>query len=99
VALGGALSRRRHRRQCRRGRAASGALGELPEHDAAQRALFRRGLRDVWLAQRARRIDGARDGRRVESWFSPLAISNEKPALLAMQFAAQSAHSAGVSAD
>jgi hypothetical protein len=48
-----------------------GALGELPEHDGAQRGLFGRGLRDVWLAQGAGRIEGARDGRRVESWFFP----------------------------
>ena len=50
-----------------------GALGELPEHDGAQRGLFGRGLRDVWLAQGAGRIEGARDGRRVESWFFPAA--------------------------
>jgi hypothetical protein len=50
-----------------------GALGELPEHDGAQRGLFGRGLRDVWLAQGAGRIEGARDARRVESWFFPAA--------------------------
>ena len=50
-----------------------GALGELPEHDGAQRGLFGRGLRDVWLAQGAGRIEGARDGRGVESWFFPAA--------------------------
>jgi hypothetical protein len=50
-----------------------GALGELPEHDGAQRGLFGRGLRDVWLAQGAGRIEGVRDGRRVESWFFPAA--------------------------
>jgi hypothetical protein len=50
-----------------------GALGELPEHDGAQRGLFGRGLRDVWLAQGAGRIEGARDGHRVESWFFPAA--------------------------
>ena len=33
-----------------------GTLGELPEHDGAQRGLFGRGLRDVWLAQGAGRI-------------------------------------------
>jgi hypothetical protein len=48
-----------------------GALGELPEHAGAQRGLFGRGLRDVWLAQGAGRIEGVRDGRRVESWFFP----------------------------
>jgi hypothetical protein len=37
-----------------------GALGELPEHDGAQRSLFGRGLRDVWLAQGAGRIAGPR---------------------------------------
>jgi hypothetical protein len=41
---------------CRLG--ALGALGELPEH-GAQRGLFGRGLRDVWLAQGAGRIAGA----------------------------------------
>jgi hypothetical protein len=49
-----------------------GALGELPE-DGRQRGLFGRGLRDVWLAQGAGRIEGVRDGRRVESWFFPAA--------------------------
>ncbi|MGI8863474.1 MAG: hypothetical protein ACR2JH_03605 [Solirubrobacteraceae bacterium] len=48
-----------------------GALGELPEHNGAQRGLFGRGLRDVWLAQGAGRIEGVRDGRMVESWFFP----------------------------
>jgi hypothetical protein len=47
-----------------------GALGELPE-DGGQRGLFGRGLRDVWLAQGAGRIEGVRHGRRVESWFFP----------------------------
>lgn len=47
-----------------------GALGELPE-DGSQRGLFGRGLRDVWLAQGAGRIEGVRDGRAVESWFFP----------------------------
>jgi hypothetical protein len=50
-----------------------GALGELPEHDGAQRGLFGRGLRDVWLAQGAGRIEGSRAGRAVESWFFPAA--------------------------
>ena len=50
-----------------------GALGELPEHDGAQRGLFGRGLRDVWLAQGAGRIEGVRDERTVESWFFPAA--------------------------
>jgi len=49
-----------------------GALGELPEH-GGQRGLFGRGLRDVWLAQGGGRIEGARDGRTVESWFFPAA--------------------------
>ena len=48
-----------------------GALGELPEHDGSQRGLFGRGLRDVWMAQGAGRIEGARGGRAVESWFFP----------------------------
>lgn len=30
-----------------------------------------RGLRDVWLAQGAGRIEGVRAGRTVESWFFP----------------------------
>ena len=50
-----------------------GALGELPEHHGEQRGLFGRGLRDVWLAQGAGRIEGARDGRGVQSWFFPAA--------------------------
>src|SRR5207244_12478570 len=41
-----------------------GALGELPE-DGGQRGLFGRGLRDVWLAQGAGRIEGGGEGRRV----------------------------------
>ncbi len=45
-----------------------GALGVAPDH-AGQRGLFGRGLRDVWLAQGAGRIEGVRDGRAVESWF------------------------------
>lgn len=49
-----------------------GALGELPER-GGQRGLFGRGLRDVWLAQGAGRIEGVRDGRTVESWFFPAA--------------------------
>lgn len=49
-----------------------GALGELPEQ-GGQRGLFGRGLRDVWLAQGAGRIEGTRDGRGVESWFFPAA--------------------------
>jgi hypothetical protein len=47
-----------------------GALGVEPPR-AGQRGLFGRGLRDVWLAQGAGRIEGARDGRAVESWFFP----------------------------
>jgi hypothetical protein len=49
-----------------------GALGELPEQ-GGQRGLFGRGLRDVWLAHGAGRIEGVRDGRAVESWFFPAA--------------------------
>jgi hypothetical protein len=47
-----------------------GALGVEPPR-AGQRGLFGRGLRDVWLAQGAGRIEGVRDGRVVESWFFP----------------------------
>src|SRR5215218_7774448 len=49
-----------------------GVLGELPERREG-RGLFGRGLRDVWLAQGAGRIAGARGGRAVESWFFPAA--------------------------
>jgi hypothetical protein len=47
-----------------------GALGVEPPR-AGQRGLFGRGLRDVWLAQGAGRIEGVRSGRMVESWFFP----------------------------
>jgi len=47
-----------------------GALGVTPDH-SGQRGLFGRGLRDVWLAQGAGRIEGVRGGRAVESWFFP----------------------------
>jgi hypothetical protein len=47
-----------------------GALGVEPPR-AGQRGLFGRGLRDVWLAQGAGRIEGIRAGRLVESWFFP----------------------------
>ncbi|HEY3726209.1 MAG TPA: hypothetical protein VGL51_03475 [Solirubrobacteraceae bacterium] len=47
-----------------------GALGVDPP-SAGQRGLFGRGLRDVWLAQGAGRIEGIRGGRLVESWFFP----------------------------
>jgi hypothetical protein len=47
-----------------------GTLGVVPEHDG-QRGLFGRGLRDVWLAQGAGRIQGVRGDRAVESWFLP----------------------------
>jgi hypothetical protein len=47
-----------------------GALGVEPPR-AGQRGLFGRGLRDVWLAQGAGRIEGVRGGRLVESWFFP----------------------------
>lgn len=49
-----------------------GVLGELPDQ-RGNRGLFGRGLRDVWLAQGAGRIEGVRDGRAVESWFFPAA--------------------------
>ncbi len=47
-----------------------GALGVEPPR-TGQRGLFGRGLRDVWLAQGAGRIEGVRAGRAVESWFFP----------------------------
>jgi hypothetical protein len=47
-----------------------GALGVEPRR-AGQRGLFGRGLRDVWLAQGAGRIEGVRGARAVESWFFP----------------------------
>jgi hypothetical protein len=47
-----------------------GALGVAPD-DVGQRGLFGRGLRDVWLAQGAGRIEGVHAGRAVESWFFP----------------------------
>lgn len=47
-----------------------GALGVEPPR-SGQRGLFGRGLRDVWLAQGAGRIEGVRGGRAVESWFFP----------------------------
>lgn len=47
-----------------------GALGVAPDREG-QRGLFGRGLRDVWLAQGAGRIEGVRAGRAVESWFFP----------------------------
>jgi hypothetical protein len=47
-----------------------GALGVEPPR-AGQRGLFGRGLRDVWLAQGAGRIEGVRAGMLVESWFFP----------------------------
>src|SRR5918999_2800779 len=49
-----------------------GALGERPALED-QRGLFGRGLRDVWLAQGAGRIEGLREGRLVETWFFPAA--------------------------
>jgi hypothetical protein len=53
-----------------------GALGVEPPR-AGQRGLFGRGLRDVWLAQGAGRIEGVRSGRFVESWFFP--ASGDEP--------------------
>ncbi|MGI8727190.1 MAG: hypothetical protein ACR2K6_05855 [Solirubrobacterales bacterium] len=49
-----------------------GWLGAEPVK-GAQRGLFGRGLRDVWLAQGGGRIEGIRGGRFVESWFFPAA--------------------------
>ncbi|MGH2843783.1 MAG: hypothetical protein ACRDKL_09390 [Solirubrobacteraceae bacterium] len=53
-----------------------GALGVEPPR-AGQRGLFGRGLRDVWLAQGAGRIEGIRAGMTVESWFFP--ASGDEP--------------------
>lgn len=53
-----------------------GALGAQTPN-AGQRGLFGRGLRDVWLAQGAGRIEGIRAGRVVESWFFP--ASGDEP--------------------
>lgn len=47
-----------------------GTLGVEPPR-VGQRGLFGRGLRDVWLAQGAGRIEGVRTGQLVESWFFP----------------------------
>lgn len=47
-----------------------GALGVEPPR-AGQRGLFGRGLRDVWLAQGAGRIESVHGDRVVESWFFP----------------------------
>ena len=49
-----------------------GWLGASPARDAG-RSLFGRGLRDVWMAQGAGRIESIRNGRFVESWFFPAA--------------------------
>lgn len=49
-----------------------GWLGASPARNAG-RSLFGRGLRDVWLAQGAGRIESIRNGRFVESWFFPAA--------------------------
>ncbi|HET6865611.1 MAG TPA: hypothetical protein VFH80_06795 [Solirubrobacteraceae bacterium] len=53
-----------------------GALG-AESRQVGQRGLFGRGLRDVWLAQGAGRIEGIRSGRLVESWFFP--ASGDEP--------------------
>src|SRR5215210_5537638 len=45
-----------------------GALGVEPRR-GGQRGLFGRGLRDVWLAQGAGRLESIRAGRIVETWF------------------------------
>ncbi len=47
-----------------------GALGVEP-HRGGQRGLFGRGLRDVWLAQGAGRLESIKEGRAVETWFFP----------------------------
>jgi len=47
-----------------------GALGVEPP-SGGQRGLFGRGLRDVWLAQGAGRLESIRAGRIVETWFFP----------------------------
>ncbi len=47
-----------------------GALGVEPP-SSGQRGLFGRGLRDVWLAQGAGRLESIRAGRIVETWFFP----------------------------
>jgi hypothetical protein len=49
-----------------------GALG-VSSPRSGQRGLFGRGLRDVWLAQGAGRIEGVRAGQMVASWFFPAA--------------------------
>ena len=71
-----------------------GALGELPEHTGGQRGLFGRGLRDVWLAQGAGRIEGARDQRLVETWFFP-APGDDPYAFLHVRNAADRTAAAG----
>jgi hypothetical protein len=55
-----------------------GVLGELPERRDG-RGLFGRGLRDVWPAKGAGRIEGVRDGRAVESWFFPAPATIRSP--------------------
>ncbi len=50
-----------------------GALGVEPPRGGGQRGLFGRGLRDVWLAQGAGRLESIRAGRLVETWFFPAA--------------------------
>ncbi|MBA3421424.1 MAG: hypothetical protein H0U12_05950 [Thermoleophilaceae bacterium] len=47
-----------------------GALGVEPRR-GGQRGLFGRGLRDVWLAQGAGRLESIRAGHIVETWFFP----------------------------
>ncbi len=58
-----------------------GTLGVAPPR-AGQRGLFGRGLRDVWLAQGAGRIEGVRAGRAVQSWFFP--APGDEPTRLSM---------------
>ena len=72
-----------------------GWLGAEPLRDA-QRGLFGRGLRDVWLAQGAGRIEGIRDGRFVESWFFPAAGNDPFAFLHAREEPANAKHRAAL---
>ena len=64
------LRRRRRGRRRRNRRPAPRRARSRSRSQGATRP-FGRGLRDVWLAQGAGRIQGVRDGRAVESWFLP----------------------------
>ena len=72
-----------------------GWLGAAPAR-GAQRGLFGRGLRDVWLAQGAGRIESIRDGRFVESWFFPAAGDDPFAYLHAREEKAGGAHRAAL---